>query len=223
MADLRIVCLHGLGRGPSDWDAVRGRLSAHGTVVTPALPRDPAAALAAAERAAAPPGTVLIGHSMGGIVALRIARRERSAVTGVILTGCPFPVARNGRSRRATALDYAGHRVAFVCSLGDRPPAAGPRRRSPAGLGGVARVLAPPGRFDALFGPIDVPLLVVHARDDHHVPIDFALAAAARHGWEIRVLEAGGHHAHLCSPDGWLAAVAPWLAAHSPPTAGQCD
>jgi len=115
MADLRIVCLHGLGRGPSDWDAVRGRLSAHGTVVTPALPRDPAAALAAAERAAAP-GTVLIGHSMGGIVALRIARRERSAVTGVILTGCPFPVARNGRSRRATALDYAGHRVAFVRS-----------------------------------------------------------------------------------------------------------
>jgi len=176
MADLRIVCLHGLGRGPSDWDAVRGRLSAHGTVVTPALPRDPAAALAAAERAAAP-GTVLIGHSMGGIVALRIARRERSAVTGVILTGCPFPVARNGRSRRATALDYAGHRVAFVRSLGDRPPAAGPRRRSPAGLAGVARVLARPGRFDALFGRIDVPVLVVHARDDHHVPIDFALAA----------------------------------------------
>ena len=222
MADLRIVCLHGLGRGPSDWDAVRGRLLAHGTVVTPAVPREPAAALAAAERAAAP-STVLIGHSMGGIVALRIARRERSAVTGVILTGCPFPVARNGRSRRATALDYAGHRVAFVRSLDDRPPAAGPRRRSPAGLAGVARVLARPGRFDALFGRIDVPVLVVHARDDHHVPIDFALAAAARHGWEIRVLEAGGHHAHLRLPDGWLAVVAPWLAAHSPPTAGRCD
>ncbi len=222
MADLRIVCLHGLGRGPSDWDAVRGRLSALGTVVTPALPRDPAAALAAAERAVAP-STLLFGHSMGGIVALRIARTARSAIAGVILTGCPFPVARNGRTRVATALDYAGHRVAFVRSLGDRPPADGPRRRSPAGLAGVARVLARPGQFDALFGRIGVPVLVVHARDDHHVPVDFALAAAARHGWEIRVLEGGGHHAHLRSPDVWTAAVAPWLAAHSPPPAGQSD
>jgi pimeloyl-ACP methyl ester carboxylesterase len=211
MADLRLVCLHGLGRGPADWDAVRARLSAHWTVVTPVLPRDPASALAAAERAVAP-DTVLVGHSMGGIVALRIARAAPGAVAGVILTGCPFPVARNGRSRRATALDYAGHRVAFVRSLGDRPPANGPRRRSPVGLPGVARVLARPGRFDALFGGIDLPVLVVHARDDHHVPVDFALAAAARHGWEIRVLEGGGHHAHLRAPDVWTAAVGPWLA-----------
>lgn len=212
MAELRLVCLHGLGRGPSDWDAVRGRLSAHGTVATPALPRDPAAALATAERAVAP-GTILIGHSMGGIVALRIARTAPGAVAGVILTGCPFPVARNGRSRRATALDYAGHRVAFVRSLGDRPPADGPRRRSPAGLAGVARVLARPGRFDALFGGIGLPVLVVHARDDHHVPIDFALAAADRYGWEMRVLESGGHHAHVRAPAAWTASVEPWIAA----------
>jgi len=216
MTDLRLVCLHGLGRGPSDWDAVRARLSAHGTVVTPALPRDPAAALAAAQRAVAP-GTVLLGHSMGGIAALRIARAAPEAVAGVILTGCPYPVARNGRSRRATAVGYAGHRVAFVRSLGDRPPADGPRRRSPAGLAGVARVLARPGRFDALFGGIGLPVLVVHARNDHHVPIDFALAAAARHDWEIRVLEAGGHHAHLRSPDVWTAAVEPWLAGLADP------
>jgi pimeloyl-ACP methyl ester carboxylesterase len=136
------------------------------------------------------------------------------AITGVILTGCPFPVARNGRTAIATALDYAGHRVSFVRSLRERPRVDGPRRRSPAGLAGVARVLARPGRFDALFGGIGVQVLVVHARDDHHVPVDFALAMVARTpGWEIRVLDAGGHHAHLRDPDAWLLAVEPWLGA----------
>lgn len=211
MAELRLVCLHGLGRGPSDWDAVRGRLETHGAVAAPALPRDAAAALAVAQRAVGP-GATLIGHSMGGIVALRIARAERRAAAGVILTGCPFPVARNGRTTIATALDYAGHRVSFVRSLGDRPRVDGERRRSPAGLTGVARVLARPGRFDALFGGISVPVLVVHARDDHHVPVDFALAAALRYGWQVRVLDAGGHHAHIRTPASWLAAVDPWIA-----------
>ena len=64
-----------------------------------------------------------------------------------------------------------------------------------------------------MFGSIAAPVLIVHARDDHHVPVDFALAAAARHaGWDIRVLENGGHHAHLRAPGEWLAAVEPWLA-----------
>jgi pimeloyl-ACP methyl ester carboxylesterase len=208
---MRLLCLHGLGRGPSDWDAVRDRLEAHGTVVAPALPPRSSEALEVARRAVTP-GTVVVGHSMGGIVALHIARTTLPPVTGVILTGCPFPVARNGRTRLATTLGYAGHRLAFVRSLGDRPRVDAPRRRSPAGLGGVARVLARPGRFHALFGGIGVPVLVVHAVDDHHVPVDFALAAAARNGWEVRLLEAGGHHAHIRAPDAWWAAVEPWLA-----------
>ncbi|HSD01835.1 MAG TPA: alpha/beta hydrolase [Gaiellales bacterium] len=209
MADLRVVCLHGLGRSPSDWDAVGARLRAHGTLVTPALPPHPSAALAAAERAVAP-GTVIVGHSMGGIVGLRISAAS-AAVRGLILTGCPFPVARNGRTGLATALDYAGHRVAFVRSLRDRPRVVGPRRRSPAGLAGVAGVLARPGRFGALAGAVGVPVLVVHAVDDHHVPVDFARAAAARHGWEMGELESGGHHAHIRAPEAWTAVVEPWL------------
>jgi pimeloyl-ACP methyl ester carboxylesterase len=211
MGGRRLVCLHGLGRGPADWAAVRARLGAYGAVVTPALPRDAAAALTAAAQVIGP-GAVVIGHSMGGIVALRLARADRAELGGVILTGCPFPVARNGRTRLTTALDYAGHRVSFVRALGDRPRTEVPRRGSPAGLAGVARVLARPGRFGTLVAGVRAPVLVVHARDDHHVPVDFALAAAARHGWDVRELEAGGHHAHLRAPGAWLAAVEPWLA-----------
>lgn len=221
MADQRLVCLHGLGRGPSDWDAVRKRLEAHGTVATPALPRRAPAALAVAERTVSR-GAVVIGHSMGGILALRIARKAPGALAGLVLTGCPFPVARNGRTGLTTALDYAGHRVAFVRTLGATPRVQKPRRGSPAGLAGVARVLARPGRFHTVFGGIGVPVLVVHAVDDHHVPVDFAVAAAARNGWEVRLLDAGGHHAHIRAPDSWTAAVEPWLTALAAPRSPTC-
>jgi hypothetical protein len=42
--------------------------------------------------------------------------------------------------------------------------------------------------------------------------VDFALAAAARHpGWDIRVLESGGHHAHLRAPgSGWPPSSRGW-------------
>lgn len=59
-----------------------------------------------------------------------------------------------------------------------------------------------------------VPVLIVHARDDHHVPVDFAIAAARRHpSWELALLEGGGHHAHASGSPAWSDAVRPWLAA----------
>jgi probable HAF family extracellular repeat protein len=119
MADLRLVCLHGLGRGPADWDAVRGRLEIHGPVRTPALPRDADAALAAA-RAAIAPGTVVIGHSIGGIVALRIARAA-AGIRGVVLMGCPFG-ARH--ARRRPELRERGQRSGQIVGWADTPSGA---------------------------------------------------------------------------------------------------
>lgn len=146
----------------------------------------------------------MIGHSMGGVLALRLATERPRPLRGLVLTGCFFPPARNGRPFGATAADYAAHRVAFVRSM----RRGGDRRRASS-----ARAVASLVRF-GLGGRRDpgCPVLVVHARDDHHVPIDFALGAAAgRDGWTVRVLDSGGHHAHVEEPKLWLAAVAPWL------------
>jgi len=190
---------------------VRGALERYGRVSAPALPRHPDRAFAAAERAVEP-GAIVVGHSMGGVIALRVAAETSRPLRGIVLTGCASPIARNGRSRRATAVDYAGHRLAFLRSIRSRPHGVGPRAGTFAGLAAVARVLGRPGRFDAIFGAITAPVLIVHARDDHHVPVDFAVAAAARHpGWDIRVLGSGGHHAHFRAPTEWLAAVEPWF------------
>ncbi len=209
-----MVCLHGLGRSPADWDGVRSGLQAFGTVRTPALPARPSDALAHADGVISA-GDIVIGHSMGGVLALRLARERPRPLRMVILTGCFFGPARNGRALARTVGDYAAHRVAFARSAAWRGRNPGPRGDSARALGSLIRLAAQAARHDAVLA-VSPSVLVVHARDDHHVPIDFAVGAAARQPqWDVRILDQGGHHAHMDRPELWLAAVTPWLQASS--------
>lgn len=205
-----VVCLHGLGRTPSDWDGVRAGLEPFGTVRTPRLPRDVAGARQRVDDAVKA-GDIVIGHSMGGVLALRLGRESPRPLRALILTGCFFPPARNGRSPLRTIGDYASHRLAFVRSLDRSRERGEPRGGSVGALTSLIRLAARPTGFDAALAAVGAPLLVVHARDDHHVPIDFALAAARSPEVAIRVLDRGGHHAHTQAPARWLGAVTPWL------------
>ncbi len=204
-----VLCLHGLGRAASDWDGVRAGLAAFGVVCAPELSRANADAEAAA-RAAAEPGAVLVGHSMGALLALRLAADPALVPRAVVLTGGFFPPARNGRGAPATVADYARHRVAFVREALGRPREAGPRRGTAGALGSLVRLAARPAAFEALTSAVTAPVLVIHARDDHHVPVDFALAAR-RPSWDLHVFEHGGHHLHADRPGEWLEVVGPWL------------
>ncbi len=211
MAAPNLVCLHGLGRSSSDWDGVRPDLQKLGRVVTPDLPRD----IDRAERiaaAATPNGAILVGHSFGAIIALRLAADSDRAIKGLVLSSSFFPPALNGRSVGATLADYAAHRVEFVRGLkdADRPPRGG--RGGITGLGSLLRVGVRRTRFRAMTDAAKAPVLVVHARDDHYVPVDFAMGAVARRpAWEVAVLVGGGHYPHVRYPAQWLAAVNPWL------------
>ena len=147
---------------------------------------------------------------MGGVVAQLVGRR-RVPLRALVLTGCFFPPARNGRGLARSLGDYAAHRVAYV--RGPRPPRG---RRGRARVRTRARAARPPGARPA--GAVrrrarrHADLLIVHARDDHHVPVDFAQAALAAHpGWSGAILAHGGHHVHVDFPENWLAAVSPWL------------
>lgn len=206
-----VVCLHGLRRTPSDWNGVRAGLARFGTFRAPRLPPRPADALAAADAAIAA-GDIVIGHSMGGVLALRLAQTRPRPLRALILTGCFFPPARNGRPLATTIADYAAHRLAFARDAirgdGDGQPGDGSARA----LGSLVRQVATPRGSEATLAGVTAPVLVVHARDDHHVPFDYALAAArGRPGWAVRILDRGGHHAHVACPDAWLDAITPWL------------
>lgn len=210
----RVVCLHGLGRSPSDWDGVRAGLERFGTVVTPSLPRSPRAALAIVDAEVAA-GSIVIGHSIGGVLALRLARERPRPLAALVLTDCFFPPARNGRGTIASLRDYGAHRVAYLRARRSRsgaPLESSPRAGGLSALTGLIRLGANRSEFDAAADSVAAPVLVVHARDDHHVPLDFALAAVGRHPtWDIEVLDRGGHHAHVTQPELWLDAVTPWL------------
>lgn len=202
-----IVCLHGLGRSPADWDAVRPMLSRYGEVVTPALPPDPVAALQTV-RYAVPPGSIVIGHSFGAVLAVRLGAADHT-LAGLVLTSSFFPPSRNGRTYRATLTDYLHHRVEFVRSA--RPVRAGAGGNGRA-LRQLVRTAARRTGFETDANAVAAPVLVVHARDDHYVPVAFAEAAASRHpAWSSAVLDTGGHFPHVDRPDTWTQVVSAWL------------
>jgi pimeloyl-ACP methyl ester carboxylesterase len=209
-----VVCLHGLGRSPADWDGVRAGLDGLGEVRAPALPRNPRDALTVAG-AAIPDGAIVIGHSIGGVLALRLSAEGERHYRALVLTDSFFPPARNGRATSAAVRDYLSHRVAYLRELRSTPAprsSAGPRSDQVAALAGLVRLAVRRSDFDAAAAGVSAPVLVVHARDDHHVPIDFALAAAARDpSWQLETLASGGHHAHVTRPEAWSDAVLPWL------------
>jgi pimeloyl-ACP methyl ester carboxylesterase len=87
-----------------------------------------------------------------------------------------------------------------------------PDRASTRALGSLARLALRPAAFHETAAAVRAPVLVVHARNDHHVPVDFALSAAKRHpAWTVRIMDAGGHNAHVEAPNDWLAGTQAWL------------
>jgi pimeloyl-ACP methyl ester carboxylesterase len=207
-----IICLHGLGRTPSDWEPTRGALAAIGTVRCPSLPARPELALQALDHLI-PAGAIVIGHSMGAALTMRLLSRRPRPLRAVVLTGCFYPPARNGRSTAATFRDYSAHRFAFLReSRRERTQAAG--RGTAAALGSLIHQVIAPGTEESALDRLAGDVLIVHARDDHHVPVDFAIAAARRHPrWTLHLLEHGGHHAHVRDPVRWSATVIAWLRA----------
>jgi pimeloyl-ACP methyl ester carboxylesterase len=159
---------------------------------------------------------ILVGHSMGGVVAMQAAAAAPSQVTGLVLSSPFLPVGRYGRSTLVTATDYARHRLLFIAGANRRrrlarPPGANLRVRA-ASLRSLARYGLRPGAFHAEASQVRCPTLLIHGSLDHYVPPGFALAAAKRHPtWQLRMLDNAGHFPHRDNPLAWLAVVEPWL------------
>lgn len=163
---------------------------------------------------------VLVGLSMGGYIALAVARRHPEVLAGLVLADTrPDPETPEGRQTRSdqqALVEERGDVTPLVDGLLTRILAdTGPRYAEVgATLGNMMRSTAPAGWIGALeaikqrrdqtdlLPSIAVPTLVVVGESDALVPVDVAEAMAkAIPGARLEIVPGAGHVANLENPD----------------------
>ena len=228
-----IVLVHGLGGAAANWRLVAPALAARRRVLVPELPGhggsaplegapsiDPFAeallAVAEAEDAGVAPW---VGHSLGGLVALRAAALRPAAVTGIVLAaaagissasragrvtvtliGVARPGKMLGRRRRQVAHSHLGRTLAFgwwgVADPSGLDPEmaeaflAGPTRHTDTLTAGKALVLSDP-RED--LHDVTCPVLCLWGTNDNWVPLADGMEYARRLRAPLRTIADCGH------------------------------
>jgi pimeloyl-ACP methyl ester carboxylesterase len=225
-----VVLLHGLGGAASNWLAVAPALARRARVVVPELPGHggssglpaPVATLDAyADRVAGAldEPAVAVGHSLGGVVALRLALRAPRLVRGVVLAGSAGLSSGTRRSQRALGVAsrvQPGKRIAPLRRLISENAVvrqiafgfanvADPRALEPAvaeafvaGAGlhtGIREAADALVRTDPRLDldRVRVPALVLHGGRDRMVPLRDAFEYARRLDASLRVIADCGH------------------------------
>jgi len=245
-----IVLLHGLGGAAANWRLVAPDLARERRVIVPELPghgrSDPPAAgsldsfaeavLAVAEAEAALPAP-WVGHSFGGVVALRAATLRPDAVTGLVLAatagitsatrigevtvtliGVARPGRFLGRRRRVVARSRLGRTLAFGW-WGVADPAAldpemaeaflaGPPQHTDTITAGKALLAADPRRDLHL---VTCPCLCLWGTNDNWVPLADGMEYARRLRAPLRTIADCGHLLIGERPDAVLRAIREFL------------
>lgn len=196
-AERTIVFSSGVGGSPEQWDAIRPPIGVFGHIAATIPTRG---------------SLILIGHSEGGVQALRLAAAQSDRVDAVVLASCFFPPARGGRSLGVTVVDYGRHRLLYVRDLLTRRRRPNPSRHGVRQIASLAQLGIRPAAFHRIASAVRCPVLVLHGDEDHIVPIEFVRAAVVAHPtWTVRELPAAGHHPHRDQPGAWATAVTEWL------------
>ncbi len=244
--DTAVLLLHGIGGGRSIWgesgSGTLGALAAAGFLAlsldfpgygdTPGpAGMDPfVAAVAAAIAHVAPRRVVLVGHSMGGMVAQELAARAPASVQGLVLacTSAMFGKAdgdwqRQFLAQRLAPLDaglgMAGMADALLPGLVSPAAPAAARRIAREVMARVPEAsyraaLAAIAGFDrrAALAALHMPVLLLAAEHDRTAPPDLMQRMAARiAGSEYLCLADAGHIANVEQPAAFNAALLDFL------------
>lgn len=225
-----VMLIHGFGGAASNWSLVAPELATRFRVLVPELPGHGGSSAIPgpvetldpyADRVASllDVPTVVVGHSLGAVVALRVAGRHPEAVRGLVLAGCAGigsgtrrsqraltlvsviqPGKRLSRRRRAFAQRRLLKRVAFgfvgVADADALDPLAAEGFLAGSGLhtdvraAGDALVRTDP-RID--LERVRCPALVLHGARDAQVPLRDGFEYARRLRAPLRVIADCGH------------------------------
>lgn len=236
MAELNVVLVPGLLCDQAVWKPqVKALQGLAGVQVADHGDLDSLGAMAEAILAQAPPKFAVVGHSMGGRVALEVVRRAASRVTGIALldTGyTPVPAGDGGvreTAGRHALLDLA--RAAGMRAVGERwlsiPMIHEARlrerplvesilqmieRRTPGQFAAQIRALLARPDAAALLPMISCPALVLCGREDAWSPVAThrVMAQLIPHSTLVTVPDCG----HMCTmerPEAVNAALVAWL------------
>lgn len=167
---------------------------------------------------------VLVGHSLGGVVALLLAARPELSVRAVVAIGCKtvWPDADLAAMARVADKGVAGFggqaeaverflRVSGLTGLLDPAAAAGGVRHED----GRWRLAVDPEvhrvaavDFAALLDGVRAPVVLAAGEHDAMAPPD----DLARFGRPVEVIAGAGHNVHVERPDAVAALLAPFLA-----------
>lgn len=202
----RIIALHGWGRNGGDFarivdglDALSIHLPGFGITPEPAeawgseqYADDVAAALEGL------PPVILVGHSFGGRVAVRLAAKHPELVAGIVLTGVPLM-----RLKAAPKVSASYRLVRWLARRGLVPQKTLEAQRHKHGSAdyraaqGVMRdimVRVVPETYDADLARITAPVRMVWGGNDTAAPADAGLAASKLvTGAKFRVVPGAGH------------------------------
>jgi pimeloyl-ACP methyl ester carboxylesterase len=248
-----LVLVHGLGGAAANWRLLAPLLAAGRRVIVPELPgHGGSAPLPAAPNVDAFADAVLgvveseaalpapwVGHSLGGLVALRAALRRPEAVLGIVLAAAAgissrdraaratlglLSVVQPGRLmapfRRSWSRSRLGRMLAFgwwgVADPAGLDPAmaeaflSGPAEHTDTVSAGRA-LLATDPRID--LGQVSCPCLCLWGTDDNWVPLEDGMEYARRLRAQLRTIAGCGHLLIGERPDACLAAIEELLAA----------
>ncbi|MEM1312947.1 MAG: alpha/beta hydrolase [Pseudomonadota bacterium] len=223
--------LHGAGLNGETWRRMIDDLP---RAVAPDLPshRDdepPATSRVEADAEALLPlleeGMVVIGHSLGGMVALELAARSPMPLAALVLVEA-VPTVRDrwlGRVASRLARPLLKHlpprRLAWLASLGQSPETRAEIQRTIAQRSGRQIV----GAFDAArlydgrqrLEAVSVPTLILVSRDSQATHRGARLAADRIDGASMQSLS-GGHLLHIDNPEGLRRAIDAFLCSLPP-------
>jgi 3-oxoadipate enol-lactonase len=203
-----LVLLHALGEDATSWTAVVDRLAPHFSLFAPDLrghgrsdwPGEYSSELMRDDvlgvlDALGLGDIVLVGHSMGGVVAYLVAQEQPARVRWLVIEDVvpPFPFERQIRDRPDTPLPFDWPVVPAILTEANDPTR----------------------RYWARLPGISAATLLIGGGPDSYLPPEELAEVARLIPDSTLVTIPAGHHVHATEPGAFCDAVVPWLLAGS--------